>query len=218
MIYENKLIKLFTKRIVLTFKEVSKTVQCSHDTLGRFLKRHGFYSSSNKNGSYYILAKDCEFDKNGIFFYNDIMFSKYKTIKNTVLNFVDKSDCGVSTSDVIGVFGVNSKTALSNLYTGKEISRQMYNGTFYYFSADAEAGLFQRESRKRSEAEKTNEVPEKKKLPSTQIIIAILTAVVIRIGADAKQIRGSLKKQGLNISLCEVNAVLQHYKIPEKKT
>ena len=218
MIYEDKLVKLFEKRTVLTFNEVSKITKCSYKTFVRFLGRHGFYSSSNKNGKYYILSKACKFDKNGLFFYDDIMFSRYKTLKNSVLNFVNRSDSGASSADVIEVFGVNSKTALSNLYSGKEISRQMYNGTFYYFSADVEAGLYQRESRKQFEAEKPDKILAKKELPGTQIIIAILTAAAVRTGADTKQVRESLKKQGLNISSCEIKTVFEHYKIPEKKT
>lgn len=219
MIYEKKLVELFEKKTVITFKEVSKVIKCSYKTFVRFLGRHGFYSSINKNGKYYILAKECEFDQNGLFFLNDIMFSSYRTLKNSVLSFIDKSEQGVTTANVTAVFGSSSTTALSNLYTGKEISRQMYHGTFYYFSSDTEAGLHQRESRKQLEAGKADKVPvAEEQLPSAQVIIAVLTAAVIKSGASAKQIRESLKKQGLNIPSWEIKSILRHYKIPEKKT
>jgi len=219
MRFEDKLVKLFDKMTVLRLKDVTKTIGCSHDVLGRFLKRHGFYSSSNKNGAYYILAKECKFDENGLFFYGDIMFSKYRTLKHSILSFVERSDSGVSSADVRDVFGINSAPTLSNLYTGEKISRQMYSGTFYYFSADTEIGLHQRESRKLSEANKTDGTQRKEEeAPSPQISVAVLTASAVRTGANAKQIKESLKKQGLDIPTSEIKRVLKFYSIPEKKT
>ena len=57
MLYDERLIKLFEKRVALTFKEISKALGCNYKTFVRFLKRQEFYSSINKNGKYYILLK-----------------------------------------------------------------------------------------------------------------------------------------------------------------
>jgi len=90
MLYEVKLLKLFKKHIILTSRTVEEKIGCSYDSLGRFLNKHGYYSSCNKNGSYYIMAETCSFNENGLFFNNDIMFSKYKTLKKSVLILLKK--------------------------------------------------------------------------------------------------------------------------------
>jgi len=146
MLYEEKLLELFRKHIILTRRTVVEKIDCSYDSLIKFLKKNGYYNSCNKNGNYYIMAESCSFNENGLFFYNDIMFSKYKTLKKSVFNFVTKSESGITTAELIKIFGTSCKTQLSNLFRSKDISRQAFDGTFYYFSADNEIGLLQRES------------------------------------------------------------------------
>ncbi len=218
MLYEEKLLKLFSKHIILTRKTVVEKICCSYDSLGRFLRKYGYYSSCNKNGSYYIMAENCSFNENGLFFYKNIMFSKYKTLRKSVFNFVEKSKSGITTVELIKIFGTSSKTQLSNLFKLKDISRQAFDGTFYYFSADNEIGLLQRESRNIKQNKSEKKTPLKEELPPIQSIIAILTAIVIKTGVSAKQIRMKLKKKGLDISTAEIKSVLDYYNIHQKKT
>jgi len=218
MLYEVKFLKLFKKHIILTRRTVVEKIGCSYDSLARFLKKHGYYSSCNKNGSYYIMAETCSFDKNGLFFHNDIMFSKYKTLRKSVFNFVEKSESGITTVELIKIFGTSSKTQLSNLFRSKEISRQAFDGTFYYFSTDNEIGLLQRESRNIKQNKAERKTPLKEELPPVQSIIAILTVIVIKTGVSAKQTREKLKRIGLNISTAEIKSVLDYYDILQKKT
>jgi len=218
MLYEEKLLKLFKKHITLTRRTVLEKIGCSYDSLARFLRKNGYYSSCNKNGSYYIMAQSCSFDENGLFFYNDIMFSKQRTLRNSVFNFVEKSESGITTVELIKIFGSSCKTQLSNLFSSKDISRQAFDGTFYYFSADNEIGLLQRESRNIKQNKTEKQTPRKEELPSLQSIIAILTVIVIKTGVSAKQIREKLKKKGLDISTAEIKSVLDYYNIHQKKT
>jgi hypothetical protein len=218
MLYEERLLKLFRKHIILTRRTVVEKIGCSYDSLGRFLRKYGYYNSCNKNGCYYIMTESCSFDENGLFFYNEIMFSKYRTLKKSVFNFVEKSESGITTVELMKILGTSSRTQLSNLFRSKDISRQAFEGTFYYFSADNETGLLQRESRniKQNKAEK--KTPLKEELPPVQSIIAILTVIIIKTGVSAKQIKEKLKKKGLDISTAEIKSVLDYYNIYQKKT
>jgi len=146
------------------------------------------------------------------------MFSKYKTLRKSVFNFVEKSESGITTVELIEIFGTSSKTQLSNLFRSKDISRQAFEGTFYYFSADNEIGLLQRESRNIKQSKSEKKTPLKEELPPVQSIIAILTVIVIRTGVSTKQIREKLKKKGLDISTAEIKSVLDYYDIYQKKT
>lgn len=218
--YKKKLSDLFAAKTVLTFRDVSKKIKCSRITFDRFIREKGYYSSCNKNGAYYILANKCEFNESDLFMSGEIMFSRHRTLKKSVLNAIEKSEKGVFTEDVIDLLGPSSKILLSGLHTGKEITRGMFDGRFVYFSADPEISLIQRQNRKtyldarrQSDAELLEE-----ELPSTQIIIAVLTVLAMKTGMSAKQVRKKLKKQGVNISNDEIKKVMSFYNIPEKKT
>lgn len=60
----------------------------------RDLKNEGYYSSFSHSGKYYTLKKNPHFNSEGLWFYHEVGFSKYGTLKNTLIHLVKNSDAG----------------------------------------------------------------------------------------------------------------------------
>lgn len=216
--YSEMFLKLFKEKTVVTFDEVKREIGCSRTTFVKLIGNEGYYSSCNKNGKYYILAKACNFNELGLFMYNGIMFSKFKTLKLSILNMVEKSEKGLTSQEITDIFGTNSKALLSALHTSKQISRFKVGGAFIYLSNDSVANTLQQSIRQLEEESKIANIL-KEELPSNEIIIAILTVLATsNKKLTAKQVMKKLKKKKTYISKDEIKKVMLFYKVSEKKT
>ena len=70
-------VRNFALKKVQTVTELSEILQCSLITVRRRLKEWDACTSYNKNGRYYTLRSIPTFNKNGIWRYLDIYFSKW---------------------------------------------------------------------------------------------------------------------------------------------
>ena len=218
MKYSELILRLFKKKTVVTFNEVKQKVGCSRTTFVKLINKEGYYSSCNENGKYYILAKSCNFNEFGLFMYNKIMFSKFKTLKLSILNMVEKSKAGVTSAEIIDIFGTNSKALLSALHTSKKICRQKINGTFIYISNDEKTNLLQQRNRQLEEEAKIIEI-QQDELPPNEVIIAILTVLATsNKSLTAKQVMNKLKNKIANVSEDIIQKVMLFYKVSQKKT
>jgi len=74
---------MFKEFKVLTLEQVSQKNKCSVRTVQRQFAKLRVLRSYNKNSRYYTLANIPDFNKNGIWRYRDILFSKYGNLKQT---------------------------------------------------------------------------------------------------------------------------------------
>jgi hypothetical protein len=75
-------LSMFLDRKVLSIKDLSGIIRKSNRTIYRYLEQWKTYTSYNFNGSYYTLQDTPVFDKNGLWIYNDIRFSKHGNLKS----------------------------------------------------------------------------------------------------------------------------------------
>lgn len=216
MSYDKSIQDLFDKKKILTYQEVKEETGCCLTTLSRFGDKQGYYTSLNKNGKYYILKENCPFNKDGLYAYKGIKFSKYHTLKASLLHTIEFSKRGITTEELKKIYGNSTGVSVSHLYTAKKIDRMFSEGTFYYLSSDSEINSIQRQSREElliSNLEKLTTDD----LPSQDNIIAILTLLVKKVNMTAKNIQKKLKKAGIHLSKDEIKKVLSYYKIGVKK-
>ena len=110
---DQQAINTFSLEKVLTVTKLSEILQCSLITVHRRLKEWGACTSYNKNGRYYTLHSIPAFNKNGIWRYQDIYFSRYGTLKNTVIALVIKSKNGLNHAELKEIIGMNPKCFLA---------------------------------------------------------------------------------------------------------
>jgi hypothetical protein len=81
--------KLFNKEKCLTIKNISQVLEYSDRSAQRLLKKLGYYSSFTHNGKWYTLESIPKFDENGLWFYREIGFSKWRNLTATILYLVE---------------------------------------------------------------------------------------------------------------------------------
>ena len=97
---EKDVLRRFRHRKILTIEELVSLLQCSVITARRRLKKWKSYTSFNMNGRYYTLPEVPQFDNNGIWKYQSILFSKYGNLKQTIIQL------GLMREDIVAVTGI----------------------------------------------------------------------------------------------------------------
>ena len=99
----------FVLKKVLTVTDLTEILQCSLITVRRRLKEWDACTSYNNNGRYYTLPSIATFNRDGIWSYRDIYFSKYGTLKNTVTALAVRSKNGLNHAELQQIIGLNPK-------------------------------------------------------------------------------------------------------------
>ena len=96
-------------------------LKISHMTVVRALKKFGYYSSYNKNSSFYTLRDTPDFDSYGLWAYNDIRFSRNFTLDKTIVSIVDDSESGFTAEELERLLKTNVKNLLSRLVSKRQV-------------------------------------------------------------------------------------------------
>lgn len=213
---QKKVEKLFRKRRVVTMSDLCEVIgSSSRMTVFRRLRRLEYVSSYTHAGRYYTLYDIARFDTDGIWFYDDIGFSQYGSLKNTVTYLIHSGDAGKFHSDLERQLRVRVHNALLDLVETEQIKRTKFEGQYLYLSTDKARSTEQMELR------------DKLSMQAMRIPVSISQPMVIEILAEVirqskrhpreDQVASALAMRGLPIAEDDVMTVFDHYDI-EKKT
>ncbi len=137
---EQAVLKIFRSRTVLTVEQLAGLLERSVSTARRFLKHWGALRSINNNGMYYVLPETPKFDRNGLWKYQMLYFSKHGNLKETIFNLIKKSKSGLSSSEINRLVGLPKNSSfLSQFRNVSGITRKKQQGHFIYnFSGSSE--------------------------------------------------------------------------------
>ena len=203
-------IRAFALRKVLTMAELAKILICSVITVRRRLKEWRAYTSYNKNGRYYTLPSIPKFNKKGIWTYKDILFSRYGTLKNTIIALADKSKKGLTHSELEEIIGMNPKCFMARFKEVPGLRKEKYKNQIVYFSADPDTYKSQKEKRFPPESSAP-------KLPTDAMTIVILVELIQNPGISIEALSSRLHDQGYKIEANTIGNLFKHYNISKKK-
>ena len=103
-------------------------------TIFRKLKKLSYRSSYSHRGKYYTTDDIADFNTLGLWSYNNIYFSKYGTLLDTVKFFIENSEAGYPVRELDNILHVSTKEALLNTYKKEAIHRKKIAGLYLYFS------------------------------------------------------------------------------------
>jgi hypothetical protein len=205
------IVDLFYKEKVLTKKELFQVCGCSNMTAWRILNEHGYITSYNFNAKYYTLIDIPVFDKNDLWSYRKIRFSKYGSLTNTVIALVFNSRSGLEKNELQELLGVNVIPMLSKLHKQGKVYREKINGIFVYFQTDEDGRRTQLSNRQ------FDTIKEKDTgLPEPERIIAVLIELIQRVELQPQQLARRLSRKGIKITPTEIGAIFQHYQLTKK--
>lgn len=206
----------FFEKKVLTKAELLDVSGCSNMTLFRRLSEHGYFTSYNLNSRYYTIPEVARFDNNGLWHYRQVRFSKYGTLKATIQHFVDFSEMGYSVNELNRLLGVRVSSLLLPLSNQGVITREYFNG-WYYFTTDPVKREQQIERRRvRLAPSPTATIILPQQLDDKSKIEA-LAGLVKHPEFEPKDVRSYLKARGIIVTLTAVKELFDRYDLSKKK-
>jgi hypothetical protein len=209
---ENKTLKLFKRKKTMTVQELCMLMDCSIPTIRKRLKRWRVYRSYNKNGRYYVMPEVPKFDKTGLWNHKDIRFSRFGTLKQTVIQLVKTSEEGLSASDIGILVGLNPRSFMLQFRDIPEILREKIDSKYIYFSAANIEYLVQKERQEKTVRERLLQ------LPSDSKAIIIFVDIIKHPGTSIKACVSRLRRRGITLKEKTIKLLMSYHNISLKKT
>ena len=210
--YPNLIRKLLQSKKVMSLKQIRHEIpDRPRSSLFRDLKKVELLTSYSHAGQHHALKSMVKFNPNGLWFYEKISFSKYGTLKNTLVQIISNSPAGMTHKELKILLRIQVQNPLTHLIkTHKLQRRSLPDQVFVYL--DHDDSIAQEQWQKRLEL---NEKALSVTLPSETIIIDILLEIIRgneRI-IDEEGLSSNLKQRGINVSQPQLIYVLTYYDI-----
>ena len=206
--------KAFARKKVLTKDELLEACGCSAMTAWRILQKHGYFTSYNHNAKYYTLAHIPQFDERGLWVYRTIRFSKWGTLPQTILAFIEHSPAGMTARELEELLHIpNGKPTLTMLVQRGLLQRERIAGAFVYLASKDRQRRQQLKQRQRDTTAKGPPRP----LPDPQHIIALLVEMIEHPQQTPRQWIRRLARRGVRLGTQDIQAVMDHYQLTVKK-
>jgi len=135
--------------------EVCRALSTMSRTTGfRYLRELHHLTSYTHNGKYYTIPGIAQFDTNGFWHFEEIGFSIYGTLIDTLHQVITQSVNGKSNAELEKHCKVRVQAALRTLLHSKRIARVKLKKRYLYVSIDP--SIIDRQIRKRLEVEPYN--------------------------------------------------------------
>lgn len=195
---------------VLTINELKMRMMVSEITIRRKLKKWGAITSYNKNGRYYTLIHIPKFDSWGLWNYNDIRFSKYGNLTQTIIQLINHSSGGLYAEEVGDLIDYAPHSLLHRLAGKAAIRREKLHEKYVYFSYDEQEYKTQLNKYQSIQAQYRADIP-------CLIAIRLLIEKIRWPKDNTAQLVRRLQKDNVKISELQATRFLEKHGI-EKKT
>jgi hypothetical protein len=200
---------LFRRSKCWKIDALSRELDYSVISVRLILKKLGYYRSITCNGKWYTLEYIPDFDKNGLWGHDDIVFSLHGNLNQTIVHFIDKSNYGLTASEIADILSFPCHVTLNKMTKSKQMYRIPARGGYIYLS--------------KTENIRRNQIAEIHKsehspLPSANDSISILVTIIKNPKYSIEELAGELITAGVNCSLESVTLFLRYHDIEKKTT
>lgn len=174
-----------------TLKEALHTT--SRTTVFRALVAAGYYTSYSHAGRYYTLEHVPDFNNDGIWAHGEILFSRLRTLRATVVPMVSDAPAGQVHAELEARVHLRVYDTLHDLLADGRIGRVELEHVYLFVSADCEVADSQVAERRRLLSAVVAEAP----LPGPAVIIEILLAFIRHPEVDYAGIAARVRRHGI---------------------
>ena len=139
-----RLLTLFSEQSCWRIKPLAAQMKYSIPSVRRFLTEVGYFSSFTHNGSWYTLRSIPRFDRDGLWFFRDIGFSRSGSLTSTLIDLAERSPAGMTAETLGEKLRVRCHSVLVQLCRNGKIQRQKTGRSHVYFSVDPQVATVQR--------------------------------------------------------------------------
>lgn len=206
----NDVIKSFARKEVLSKAELLQEYGCSPATVWRLLRQVGYFTSYNYNAKYYTLVTIPRFDDYGLWTYQDIRFSKWGTLPETIVAAIERSPGGMTAREVAERLHVrNARPLLTQLILKQRLWREAVDRSFVYLAVE--------QSRHEQQLRRRAEQAQVRLLREPQQIMALLVEMIRHPQQTPRQWARRLVRRNFHLGTHDIRAVMEHYHLTVKK-
>jgi len=121
-------------KTVFMLDQLVSELTCSIPTARLTMKRWGAYTSYNRNGRYYTLPAVPRFDRNGLWCFENICFSKNGNLKHTLVYLIEKAAAGLTGNQIGELVRLQPRSFLHHFKDVPGIKREKIGGVYIYFT------------------------------------------------------------------------------------
>jgi len=215
---EREVVGLLRQCGVATSGRLCQELHVSYWTVLRGLQKHGYYTSFNCNSAYFTLAGTPAFDADGLWFYEEIGFSLYRTLGATLAALVEGSEAGCTAREMEARLHTRVGNLLSRACLRGELGRWRGGREVVYLS-----GVPQRaeEQRSRRQEQRTPALGAwgRAFLPAGMEVRLVVEVLVQWIrepaGGPAEQAQ-ALRARGVGVADSQVRRIAEFYELGKK--
>lgn len=198
---------------VQTFDELKIKSGCQSRTLQRKIKSGNLLASYNKNARFYTVPNLCHFNHYGIWNFEQILFSKYGNLFETIIALIDKSLEGYTSKELSIIIEVKADDALRVLWLKERVRRQKTGSNNVYFSIQEDLFMLQLSAREQQSSGTVQTLA----LPDYQRTIAVLVEIILQDSIVAEKLQQGVVKRNVEISIAGIQSVIEHYQLKKKR-
>jgi hypothetical protein len=133
--HADDLAKALRRSKIATMPELKRALGTHVDvTVFRKLRQLAYRTSYSHRGSYYTLDETAQFDRNGLWSFQSVWFSRQGTLLDTTQAFVESSPAGHFAEELDHLLHVATKEPLLRLVQHERIAREPVEGLYLYCS------------------------------------------------------------------------------------
>lgn len=199
------------KTKIFTIGDLSSILKCSIPSARVKLKQWQAYTSYNQNGRYYTLPQVPQFDRHGLWRYNNAAFSKHGNLKKTIVHLVTSAPAGLTGSQLGELLGLSPQSFMHHFRKYPGICREKHDGVYVYFSDETSIN-------ERQVEERCSIIPRAAVITiSDPEAVMILVAIIRHHGISAEEILTLPEIRKSKIKLTAIQGFLNLHGL-EKKT
>ncbi len=205
-----RLARLFQRKKVMDMKALrDATGGRSPRSIFRDLALLVYLSSYTHVGRYYTLTDIPQYDEHCLWFHQGIGFSRFGTLKATVVELVDIAPAGYTHQELESLLRVRVHNTLLGLVRAKRIGRESIDKRYLYVNSDQKRAAEQIARR----WEQTLDAAEAKTFPSTEAIIAVLVESLQagEVRVEPSIVTNRLAVRGVSVTAVEVELIFSQY-------
>lgn len=221
---EDRVIGFLQQHAVATFAALEKQLKVSRRTVRRALRRHGYFSSCNLNGTYVTLRETPQFTPEGLWVYRKSCFSSHGTLMQTILALVEASRAGKTVAELEEQLFTRVHNQLSWLLQQENLTRFYWGRHTVYVSCDSARAAEQQQQRqvqvRSADAIAASIAPRSGRWPEgmrPETVIRLLVQMIATPKASPASLAKKLQAQAVPVRAQQVRQVIEFYSI-EKKT
>jgi hypothetical protein len=206
-----KFIRDFIKEAkAITIDQLFAHVPYCEKTLRRDISELNAITSYTHRGKFITLQTIPEFDINGIWFFNDIGFTKYRNSLDLIVHIIAKSKKGITKEELEKILKINISKQIQILLTQKRLHRVKLGARYCYLPE----GLAKDKKRQIQLLDIEDYYDKKVEISD---LIAVLKVVLSEYQISLDNLKKLAKKYRLDVPIRKIEQLVLKYDLTSKK-